>query len=198
MEPMGASWAAVGAIVRELAILAGAAALVFAAAQVRQMQKAREAESLLKVLEMALGMVGTNPIATFRRSFQVNRPFMSYEEFVRREEGAEAAQAGKLITFYIFMGVVLRQKLLPEDSLMRWHAEAILRSWRTLFPIVEGVRRETGNFGFGRHFEFLVVRAAAWLRRHKAIERQFLARTDQEARRLSDERPPDLTVYGDG
>jgi len=198
MEAMGLSWVALQSIIRELAILAGAAALVFAAAQVRQMQRMREAETLLKILEMDLEVLGTNPIATFRRNFQMGQAFMNYEEFVQREAMPEAAQAGKLILMYMFMGIVLRQKLLSEESLMRWHAPAITRGWRTLSPIVEGLRRETNNHGFGRHFEYLAVRAASWLRRHQAAERKFLARVNQESKRLrEEERPLDVTVYVD-
>lgn len=198
METIGLNWGVFQVLVRELAILAGATALVFAAAQVRQMQKMREAEVLLKVLEMHLGVLGTNPVATFRRSFRVERPFMTYDEFVQCADTPEAIQAGKLIMMYMFMGVVLRQGLLPEEVLMRSHADAIARSWRTLLPIVDGLRRETGNHGFGRHFEYAAVRAATWLHRHQAVERAFFARTDQESKRLvHGERPPDVIVYGD-
>lgn len=196
MEAMGLSLTALQSIIRELPILAGATALVFAAAQVRQMQKMREAESLIRILEITLEGLGTNPITTFRREF--GHGFMNYEEFIQREDTPEAAQAGKLIWMYILMSIVLRQKLLSEQSLMRWHAPAITRAWRTLFPIVEGVRRETNSPGFGRHFEYLAVRATTWLQRQQATEQQFFASVHQESKRLREEEHPlDVTVYGD-
>lgn len=196
MEAMGLSWGGFQGVIRELAILAGAAALVFAAAQVRQMQRMREADSLLKILEMNLEALGANPVAVFRRNFQVAQAPMTYEEFVRREDTPEAAQAGKLILMYMYMGIALRQRLLSEDALMRMHAPAITRSWRTLLPIVEGLRRETNSPGFSRHFEYLAVRAATWLSRQQAAEGQFFARVTQESKRLAEEdRPLDVTVY---
>src|SRR3989304_3949931 len=122
MGTIGVGLAELQVVIHELAILAGVGALVFAAAQVRQMQKLREAESLLKVLEMSFSALGANPVATFRRNFHMQQVFTTYEEFVRREDDQEAGQNGKIIWYYIFLGVSLRQKLLPEDALMRWHA----------------------------------------------------------------------------
>lgn len=196
METVGMSWSELQALIRELAILAGVGALIFTAAQVRQMQKAREAESLLKILEMSFLALGANPLATFRRNFQMKPVFPSYEEFVCREDTQEAAQVGRLIWYYIYMGIALRQRLLPEEALMRWHAPAITRTWRSLLPIIEGVRKETGSPGFARHFEFLAVRAAQWLRRYQAAEHKFFARVQEETRDLAAELQPfDAVVY---
>lgn len=198
MEVMGLSWEVLQGVIRELAILGGAAALVFAAAQVRQMQRMREADSLLKILEMNLEVLGANPVAVFRRNFQVAQAPMSYEEFLRREDAPEVAQAGRLIVMYMYMGIAIRQRMLSEDALMRMHAPAILRTWRTLSPIVEGLRRDTNSPGFSRHFEYLAVRAATWLRRHRATEHRFFAAVTEESKRLPQEdQPLDVTVYAD-
>lgn len=199
MDMTGISWAELQSVIRELAILAGVAALVFTAAQVRQMQKAQEAESLLKILETSFYALGANPVATFRRSFQLKPAFATYEDFVRCEDSQDAAQVGRLIWYYIYMGVTLRQGLLPEEALMRWHAPAIIRTWVSLIPIIEGMRTETNSPGFARHFEYLAVRAADWLRRHRASEHKFFDRVQQDARNLTAEHQPfDVAVYGDG
>lgn len=198
METAGVGWAELQSVIRELAILAGVAALVFTAAQVRQMQKIREAESLLKILEMSFLALGANPVASFRRNFQMKPAFATYEEFVQCEDTQAAAQIGRLIWYYVYMGVTLRQKLLPEEAVMRWHAPAIIRTWVSLVPIVEGVRKETNSPGFGRHFEYLAVRAASWLRRHQSSERRFFARIQEDARSLAtDVQPFDVAVYTD-
>lgn len=198
MGTFGVGWMELQVVIRELAILAGVGAVVFAAAQVRQMQKVREAESLLKVLEMSINALGANPVATFRRNFHMQQVFKSYEEFVRCEDSQEAGQIGRLIWYYVFLGVTLRQRLLPEEALMRWHAPAIIRTWTSVLPIIEGVRHETDSPGFGRHFEYLAVRAVSWLRRHKSSESKFFADIHKEAVSLASDEEQlrfDATVY---
>lgn len=199
MDTTGIGWADLQWVIREIAILAGVVALVFTAGQVRQMQKSREAEVLLKILETSFSALGANPVATFRRNFLLKPAFASYEDFQRCEDTPDAAHVGRLIWYYIFMGVILRQKLLPEEALMRWHAPAIIRAWISLIPVIEGVRKETNSPGFGRHFEYLAVRASEWLRRHGSSEHKFFYRVQQHARDLSAEHQPfDVAVYGDG
>jgi len=198
METIGIGWVDLQVVIHELAILAGVGAVVFAAAQVRQMQKVREAESLLKVLEMSFTALGSNPVATFRRNFHMQQVFTTYEEFVRCEDGQDAGQIGKLIWYYVFLGVTLRQRLLPEEALMRWHAPAIIRTWISVLPIIEGMRQETNSPGFARHFEYLAVRAADWLRHHQASESKFFADIQNDAVNLASDREHlsfDATVY---
>lgn len=194
---LGFDWALLQVVIHEFAILAGVGAMVFAAGQVWQMQKIREAESLLKILETSFDVLGANPISMFRQNFQMGQSLMTYEEFVERESTPEVSQVGKIIWYYIYMGVALRQRLLPAEALMRWHAPAIVRTWRSIIPIVQGLRQETNSPGFARHFEYLAGEAAAWLQQNQAAEQQFFAKVHEKSKALMEKtEPSDVAVYG--
>ena len=63
------------------------------------------------------------------------------------------------------IGALLKHRLVTEDTFMDLFARLIVFCWKRLSPVVAVMRRSRGNYQY-HDFEYLAVRAAAWLKRN--------------------------------
>jgi hypothetical protein len=63
------------------------------------------------------------------------------------------------------IGALLKHRLVTEDTFMDLFARLIVFCWKRLSPVVAVMRRSRGNYQY-HDFEYLALRAAAWLKRN--------------------------------
>ncbi len=63
------------------------------------------------------------------------------------------------------MGTLVKHGLVSEDTFMDLFARLIVHCWRQVAPAIAIMRRRRGEFQY-HDFEYLAVRAAAWLERN--------------------------------
>ncbi len=63
------------------------------------------------------------------------------------------------------MGTLLKHGLVSEDTFMDLFARLIVHCWRQIEPAIAIMRRRRGEFQY-HDFEYLALRAAAWLKRN--------------------------------
>ncbi len=72
-----------------------------------------------------------------------------------------------LANSYDWVGSLVKQKLIPEESLLDVYAGRIIQAWEIIEGLVPLVRRRSGPVVW-ENFEYLVVRAREWSLRHAA------------------------------
>ena len=74
------------------------------------------------------------------------------------------------------MGTLVKRGYVSEDTFMDLFARLIVHCWRQVSPAIAIMRRKRGE-GQYHDFEFLAIRASAWLRRNPAGTLRSIART---------------------
>jgi hypothetical protein len=168
---MVAAWAQVGTLV--VILLSVAAALV----QLRHIRAGNQLQALLSLehdfrapeLQAALSYVQATLAA--RLEDREYRRELERIGFVDPKVHPEMTACNWLNE----MGTLVKRGYVSEDAFMDLFARLIVHCWRQVAPAVAIMRRSRGDAQY-HDFEFLAVRAAAWLRRNPqgAFPRSFL------------------------
>jgi hypothetical protein len=78
---------------------------------------------------------------------------------------ARAHQEINVLNWFDEMGAVLKNHLVDENAFMDLFSRLAVQHWETLAPAISILRRRRGR-GQNINFEYLAIRARAWLSRH--------------------------------
>lgn len=172
----------------------GASAMA-ALVQLRHMRGSNELEAVLALQEA----FGSPEVQAALQYVQEQLPDKLDDERYRNELAAigfiDAARHPELAAcnWFTQMGTFLKHGLITEATVMDLYARLIRYYWKALSPAVAIMRRRRGD-GQYSEFEYLALRANAWLERHvNGTFPRGLARPPlPDPWRELDEEPPDL------
>ncbi|MBC5806040.1 MAG: DUF4760 domain-containing protein [Candidatus Eremiobacter antarcticus] len=139
---------------------------IAAAVQLRHMRANNQLTGLLNVLSRVEDPVFTEWVDRAKVILQQRLPDKEFRQQVtagsfQRENNPWL----NICNSYEWVGSLIKNKLIPEDTFMDVYSNRILATWRIVEPIVALVRRNNDP-SIWENLEFIVVRAREWEKKY--------------------------------
>jgi hypothetical protein len=155
---------------------------LFAAIQLRHMEKHRNVDITLKLFEWA----ESDRLRKAFRWIDKEYSFKNYADYkLLEQKNVEASEYPfEVVTFFEQVGFLVDKKFVDHDVVADRLGHYVLLNWRKLEPWIQGVRKEKGDPTYGEHFEKLYTQTVKYnQKRCTSGETKFCTELETTARK---------------
>jgi hypothetical protein len=145
-----------------------AATAIAAVIQLRHMRNSNQLEGLLNVLARVENASFNHWVTEAQQQLPQMLADPRYRQSVLDNTYNRDVSWLNLANSYEWVGSLVKNRLIPEDSFMDVYSGRVLHAWSIMEPMAALIRSRphSGGKGIWENFEYLAVRAEDWARKH--------------------------------
>jgi hypothetical protein len=150
-------------IIASIGVLAGVAYNVIS---IQHQNKLKKMESLIR-LSPWLNMSANDVQEAITQVCSIK--YKTYDDYLEKYSGkSEQIQLKILSNYFESLGILVHRKLVDVDIIYDFWGSIIQSTWKDLLPIVEGMRKSSGDANMFVFWEYLYNELQKYMRSHKS------------------------------